>query len=453
MAPTDPNEPGGDEIPAGDVGARSVGDECRPGRHWLRTAAWAAVAMLCVGGAAGLLWVRQRAQDGAAQPLPGQASPQQLALARAERDVELNPNDFGARMRLGLLRYQAGDMNAAVEQFGAATRVLPEHAEAQLYLGYAHAQRGDAIEAEEAFRRVIALNPTVPEAYVGAASARYVQAYGDDAMAVLAQAAKACPDTLNTHLRLAEAYYLCNQPTEAEQQYREALRLAPDNAYAHYGLGRNLFDIAKLAEARAELAKAIALGMEAPVVHYYAGLAFLHGEATDENQRRAREHFEQALRLDPTLARAHDCLGQLALREGDPERARERYEQAVTLAPDLADAHHGLSVVYRRLGREEDAARARSRFKELSDREHALERLHRTVVDQPKDPAARLALGRFYLEQGNLVGATRQLQVATALAPGDAESHRLLQEVYTLTGRPTDARRQAEVLARLEGGA
>ncbi|MFQ6134032.1 MAG: tetratricopeptide repeat protein, partial [Armatimonadota bacterium] len=348
------------------------------------------------------------------------------------------------------LRYARGDLNEAVEQFLAAVELQPERPEALLYLGYAYAQRGDAMQAEQAFREAIELDPSVPEAYVSLASACYVQADTDGAAAALEAALRSCPQAAATHMRVAEAYYLCNRPVEAEQQYREALRLEPDNAFAHYGLGRNLFDVGQLSEARAELEKAMDLGLEIAAVHYYVGLTYLHSPSTPENQRQAAERFQHALRLDPGVGRAYDCLGQLALREDDFEKARGYYETAVRLMPNLPDPHYGLSLAYRQLGRPEDAERESATFGRISDRERTRERLLRAVVDRPRDPEAHLALGRFYLEDGDYASATRELQAAEALAPDNVEVHRLLERVYAKMGRTEDAQRQAECLAQLE---
>lgn len=416
---------------------------------WARVVIWGALFVLC---AAALLWQWRVQRQGVREQRRSAAGELQVAIAAGERAVQTRPNDSGARLKLGSLLYNAGDMNGAVEHLLGAAGLDPTSFLAQLHLGYAYAQRGDAVQAEQRFRMAIKLDPRVPEAYVGLAGACYVQARPDEAMAALREAVSSCPQTATTHMRLAEEYYLCNRPVQAEQHYREALRLEPDNGLAHYGLGRTLFDVAQVKQAQTELEKAIALGLDEPAAYYYAGLTYLHSASTPENRQRAKEHFQHVLRLDPGVARAYDCLGQIAVREQDYEQARGYYGKAVEMAPDLPDAHHGLSVVYRHLGQAQEADAEMAAFRKLFDRERARERLYQAVDDRPRDAAARLALGRFQLEDGSYAGAATSLQAAEVLAPENAEVHRLLQELYTRTGRMTDAAQQERLLARLGAG-
>ena len=98
----------------------------------------------------------------------------------------------------------------------------------------------------------------------------------------------------------------------------------------------------------------------------------------------ALEHLEQALRLEPGMANAHDELGSLWAELGDDERSAHHYEQAIATLeqrvaahPESPQIHHQLGVVLVELGRRREAAR----------------RFERTLELQPDHVRARYALG------------------------------------------------------------
>ena len=54
--------------------------------------------------------------------------------------------------------------------------------------------------------------------------------------------------------------------------------------------------------------------------------------------------YREAIRLEPGLAEAHNCLGSAYRAEGDPDNAMIEYRAALRLQPDLPDAHNNLGV-------------------------------------------------------------------------------------------------------------
>ena len=67
-------------------------------------------------------------------------------------------------------------------------------------------------------------------------------------------------------------------------------------------------------------------------------------------------HIEKALALDNTLAEAHVALaGHKCFREWDWEGAEKEFQQALRLNPNLADAHQGYSRLLCIMGRTEEA--------------------------------------------------------------------------------------------------
>jgi len=69
----------------------------------------------------------------------------------------------------------------------------------------------------------------------------------------------------------------------------------------------------------------------------------------------AFEHYQQALRIDPDSAEAHNNLGTALAQAGKFEDAIAHFEQALRINPDDAKAHNNLGIVLAHTGRNEDA--------------------------------------------------------------------------------------------------
>jgi Flp pilus assembly protein TadD len=79
----------------------------------------------------------------------------------------------------------------------------------------------------------------------------------------------------------------------------------------------------------------------------------------------ARQLLREALALDPSLSDAHYQLGNLALKQDQIAEAEKHFEEVAKLDANNAQAHFALARVYRRLGRQQDAAREMKRYEEL----------------------------------------------------------------------------------------
>ena len=69
-------------------------------------------------------------------------------------------------------------------------------------------------------------------------------------------------------------------------------------------------------------------------------------------------HVQRALRIDPTIAVAHENLGKALFRQGRVGEAIESLRRAAALSPDLAGPHFGLGVALDSAGRLSEAVQA-----------------------------------------------------------------------------------------------
>src|SRR5919109_2037110 len=124
---------------------------------------------------------------------------------------------------------------------------------------------------------------------------------------------------------------------EATAQSRAGSQPDVDRAIAE---ARKLLAANELTSARARLEAALAENAASPEAHYLLGVT-----AEGQNDLSAASSpYQNALRLDPTLAHAHDRLGFVLGRLGRTIEALAAFERAVRLAPDFFDARYHLGA-------------------------------------------------------------------------------------------------------------
>ena len=93
----------------------------------------------------------------------------------------------------------------------------------------------------------------------------------------------------------------------------------------------------------------------AALAEWYVSAAPFHLVARSEALPKAKAAAVQAIRLDPTLAEAHTCLGLIAMLEWDVQRARLEFAEALRLNPNSANALRGLARCASWLGQHQEA--------------------------------------------------------------------------------------------------
>jgi tetratricopeptide (TPR) repeat protein len=94
------------------------------------------------------------------------------------------------------------------------------------------------------------------------------------------------------------------------------------------------------------------------------------------------KRLQTAVKLDPTLAKAHFQIGVLCIDGRRLQEAVAALQRAVRLEPGMAQARYRLGQVYRRMGQEDLAQKELEAFQQLQEAETAhegqrLERPHR----------------------------------------------------------------------------
>ena len=144
--------------------------------------------------------------------------------------------------------------------------------------------------------------------------------------------------------------------------------------------------------------------------------------------------IQQAIELQPDVARLRHRLGSIYFSAGDTDQSIEAYLCGLAIEPNDAYAYNNLGVAFKTKGRLQEAVSAfQTAF-----------RLHPELAFPHRNLADVLRL------QGNLDLAITHYDRALQLAPGDAESHNGLGLVFSLQDKPDEAIAQFQLALRVK---
>ncbi len=210
------------------------------------------------------------------------------------------------------------------------------------------------------------------------------------------------------------AQYLGNQGDyeTAVRLMLRAQRRYPGDFWINFRLGYCLGRILPFRqnEALCYMTAAVALRPESPGARVMLGM-FLRSRSVDE----AAAAYQEAIRLQPTYAEAHQLLGRLRMVEGkDPAGALASFTRAIELSPGSARGWTLRSAAYRMLG---EPAKA------LADANAA-------VAAEPKEPTAWYFRAEVFRALGERDKAIADYSQAIALQPDYVLARTRRQELY-----------------------
>ncbi len=171
--------------------------------------------------------------------------------------------------------------------------------------------------------------------------------------------------------------------------------------------------------------------------------------------------MRQSIELDRNLPRAYLVRGQIELRSGAVSEAREDFERALELRPSLVEARAGLADAFQQLGRRGDAIAAFEQALAASeDRGDWWYQLGRLRLDKGRDREALEAFERAAALEAELPppppgGSQPEWAYESHRYLGDAARRRRPEEALTHYRRylelaPDTALDRAEVERRVE---
>jgi tetratricopeptide (TPR) repeat protein len=153
------------------------------------------------------------------------------------------------------------------------------------------------------------------------------------------------------------------QYSDSARAFARVTELRPDYADAFTNVAIANFQWERFDAARASLEKALQLSPHNARALYYLALV----ERTQGHLEAAISDLREVTAQFPRSRDAHRELGFSLYQQHKYDEARSEYETLQSIDPDDLAAHYILSIVYRRLGMKEQAAREASAFADQKD--------------------------------------------------------------------------------------
>lgn len=226
----------------------------------------------------------------------------QLATEASELSGEYSLRPYAKAFypfQLGHFRFEAGDVDGAIEALRQALEIDPDHAGATEKLAFVLAARGDVDEAMRLYQSLLA---TGPAADLHGSYADLLRAAGrlDEAAEQEALGLALAYETLDqfpAERRHLVGFFVTREPQTAlslaqqDVEQRRDVGAHDTMAWALHALGRN-------AEAAEYIGRALELGTRSATILYHAGAIAADLGDTDQ----ALEHLDDALAINPTFA-------------------------------------------------------------------------------------------------------------------------------------------------------
>jgi len=214
---------------------------------------------------------------------------QQGRLDQAEHHYKgilaAQPNHFGAKHLLGVLRYQQGRNQEALDHISAALKQNPNSAAALSNFGLVLAKLGRPADALASYDKALWLKPDYAEALNNRGNALRDLNRPAEALASYDKALALKPDYVDALCNRGNALRDLNRPADALASYDKALALKPDYVEALCNRGNALVDLKRPADALASYDKALALKPDYAEAYWNQSLCLL-----------LMGHFEQGWR-------------------------------------------------------------------------------------------------------------------------------------------------------------
>ncbi len=317
--------------------------------------------------------------------------------------LQADPNHVESLHLLGLVAYQVGQPQAAVELIGRAVALRGDRAVFHANLGEAYRVLGKASDAEQCLLRALRLDSSLPDAHNSLGNLFRASGRITEALAAYRQAIRVRPDFAEAHNNLGTVLQAQGERAEAIAEYQHALRFKPDYVEACNNLGTAFKENGDLAQAAQCYRRALELAPRNGEAHVNLGTVHQAQQQFDE----AIACYRRALAIDPRSALAHNNLG-AALKELERfDEAIASFREALRVDPDSFDAHFNLGAT---LHAREDWAGAGSEYKEA-------------LRIKPDDVKALTSLGNVLQHQGRMDESLQLYERAIQLDPTIASAH------------------------------
>lgn len=337
-----------------------------------------------------------------------------LAIAEYNAVLAFDPDNLDARANLGVVYFFKADYGKATQELRSALKLQPALPKLQALLGMSEKRIGERKEAQtdlehsfgqlqeerlrvQAGMELIEVDYALSDLGKAAETVNVLRQlkptdtdilytahriYSDLSDETMLSLAMIAPNSARMHQLMGHEMARQANNEGAIANYREALKLNPRLSDIHFELAEMLntsSSAADRAEAEKEYKAALA---ENPFDE--KSLCKLGDIALRRSDlKTASAYYARALDLEPNDVDANLGIAKILMTEHEPKKAEPHLERAVQLEPFSPVSHYRLGVLYRELGRPEDAHRELAEFEKLKKMKAHLGDIYQQMRLQP----------------------------------------------------------------------
>jgi tetratricopeptide (TPR) repeat protein len=273
------------------------------------------------------------------------------AIPPLKKALTMNPSLAGADQMLGYALLSAGYTEEALPHLAKTQDVGA--------IGVADLKLGRFPDAIKNLNAALEQHPNDPDLlyYLGRASGLLSKSAFDTLESEF-------PDSARTHQSLAENYVALKRLSDAEREYDAAVRSRPDLPGLHLAMGEMYLLVPDLPKAESEFQQAAGLEPGSAEDAFRLGDALLQ----EGKLPQARTELVRADQLRPDMPQTLYALGKAQSLTGDTSGAEKSWESVVRVDKTsslAAQAHFSLASLYRKQGKQTEAAREMSAYQSL----------------------------------------------------------------------------------------
>jgi tetratricopeptide (TPR) repeat protein len=286
--------------------------------------------------------------------------------------VKLKPDLWKLQGLLGLAEEHTGEIQASRADLESALPHLKEQKfknEVGNALVTSYTSTGDTEKAAAVVAQLLADQPTNTELLYTS-----YRLYSDLTDKALLTMALTDPDGALMHEMMGRELARHGDEAQAMVNLREALKINPHLAGAHLELGELLYNSSNeqlQAQAVPEFQTALADNPNDEKAHLMLGEA----AAKRGDTKTAFGEDSRAVELQPGDVDALVELGKVLMTMNEDGKAQEMFERAVKADPSNTVAHYRLSMLYRRQGKTTEATQQMADYKKYKDMQSKLEKI------------------------------------------------------------------------------
>jgi Flp pilus assembly protein TadD len=224
-------------------------------------------------------------------------------------------------------------------------------------------------EAYDALRTAARLEPTEEQHYLDLSLICLDHENFDLGMEIVDVGLKYKPDSGRLRVYRGVLLVMKGHVEQAEREFETARTLGPGGPAPDVALAMAWMQSGDASKAVDLLRARRKSGAREAVVPYMLGIALMRTgvDPAEPGGAEAIGAFEDAIRLDPSLAGPRAELGKALLRRGDTEKAIEQLERATSLDPDTPGPLYQLGQAYRKMGNTARAQELLARVTKLNE--------------------------------------------------------------------------------------